>query len=190
MKIVALNGSHRNDGSSAFLLNRLKEKCEKNGFEMTILNTYEIMRDVKNPFCISCSSPCNGVCYKGTKLEKAFDEIDRCDLLVVCSPVYFGTVSAQLKAFFDKTKRPRAEKRWVGKLATAMAVGHSKYGGQENTVLALQSMLFTEGFVIFGDGCSYDAGHGGLCAQSPAEEDGYAIERVDILADKILQLWK
>jgi len=39
------------------------------------------------------------------------------------SPVYFGSVSAQLKAFFDKTRKLRSEKALYNKFACGVTVG-------------------------------------------------------------------
>jgi len=43
-------------------------------------------------------------------LEEAYEILKKADAIVMGSPVYFGSVSAQLKAFFDKTRKLRSEK--------------------------------------------------------------------------------
>jgi len=75
-----------------------------------VLEVGELLNSVKNPFCVVCSNPCSGICYKGTKLEEAYEILKKADAIVMGSPVYFGSVSAQLKAFFDKTRKLRSEK--------------------------------------------------------------------------------
>lgn len=58
-------------------------------------------------------------------------KIEEADAVIFGSPVYFGSMTAQLKAFFDKTRDVRGRRAWVGIPAAAVSVGASKYGGQE-----------------------------------------------------------
>ena len=57
------------------------------------------------------TNPCSGVCYKGTELEEAFELLEKADGVIFGSPVYFGTVSAQMKAFADKARGLRGKNR-------------------------------------------------------------------------------
>jgi multimeric flavodoxin WrbA len=113
----------------------------------------------------------------------------RAEVILFGSPVYFGGPTAQLKAFFDKSRYFRKEKAYLGKHAAVLTVGGSKYGGQETTVKAIQDCLLVQGMVIMGDGSSeFDAGHQGVCAHRPAAEDEFAIKRCKSLAKRILEL--
>ncbi len=185
MYIVALNGSHNKNGNTQFLLEEILKNCEN--AETEILNIHEIMSSLKNPFCISCCSPCDARCYAGTALEEAFEKITRADAVIIGSPVYFRGVSAQLKAFFDKTRKIRAEKLWVGKAGAAVSVGASKYGGQEKVISQIHDMMLVEGMTIIADSSSSGAGHSGVAAQRPAEADEWAKARAKILAERIME---
>ncbi len=187
MLVVGLNGSPNRDGNTMWLLNELKTHIEELGGEFEIIDVQKAVMDCKHPFCMDCVDPCNQNCYKGTKLEEAYDKITKADAIVVGSPVYFGTVSGQLKCFFDKTRNIRAQKKWIGKIAAAVTVGASKYGGQERTADTIQTMLMVHGFDIINDGFEdFDAGHFGVNAQEPANEDRYAIKRTKVLAHRIV----
>lgn len=188
MYIVALNSSYTNDGETAFLLNSVLDVCKKSGADTDIFNVYEIMRDVKNPFCVCCKSPCPGTCYKGTMLDTTFEKLAKADAIIIGSPVYFRGVTAQLKAFFDKTRAVRASKAWLGKIGAAVSVGGSKYGGQEVVVNQIHDMMLVHGMTIVGDGFDeYGAGHSGICAHNPAQNDEYAMSRINALAYRILE---
>jgi len=184
MYIVAINGSPNNDGNSAFLLNEIKKYCLDAEFE--IINANEVVSDAKTPFCVNCSSPCTKVCYKGTKLEETFDKIEKADFVLFASPVYFGSMSAQLKAFFDKTRAVRAEKKWLGKPMAAISVGASKYGGQERTIDHIQSCALVCGMKIVGNGSSVNMGHFGVSAHRPANEDEFALKQCESMAQAIM----
>ena len=188
MLVIGLNGSPNRNGNTAFLLNEIKRHVENLGGEFEIINVQSAVIDCKHPFCIECKSPCDQNCLKGTKLEEAYEKITKADAVVVGSPVYFGTVTGQLKCFFDKSRYIRSNKKWIGKIGAAVTVGASKYGGQENAATTIQNMLMVHGFDIINDGYEeFDAGHFGVNAQAPAKEDEYAIKRAEVLAHRIVK---
>lgn len=191
MLIVGINGSPNKEGNTYFLLKTILDEAKKMGCEYEIINAQEALSLCKTPFCNACSTPCNGKCFEGTMLEDAFKTISKADAVILGSPVYFGTVSAQIKAFFDKTRKIRGEKVWINKIGAGVTVGGSKYGGQETTLRALHDILMVHGMVIVGDGHpEFDAGHHGVCAQRPAKEEEFALKRAKILAEKIVYMIK
>ena len=107
MYILALNGSHNNDGNTAFLLNEILRHCAEKGAETEICSVSEAIMDTKTPFCVACSTPCTKKCYKDTKLDTLFDKIERADFVVFGSPVYFGSMTGQMKCFFDKGRKSK-----------------------------------------------------------------------------------
>lgn len=118
MYIVALNGSHNKDGNTAYLLKEVLKHCTAGGAECELISVHDAINSAKIPFCVACQSPCEKACYKGTLLDEAFDKVAKADFVLFGSPVYFGSMSAQMKAFFDKTRAPRAAKvglanRWL-----------------------------------------------------------------------------
>lgn len=191
MLVIGLNGSPKKNGNTAFLLNEVKKHVEELGGEFEVIDVQSAILDCKHPFCMECKSPCDQNCLKGTKLEEAYNKITKADAVVIGSPVYFGTVSAQLKCFFDQSRYIRSDKKWVGKIGAAVTVGASKYGGQELTANTIQNMLMVHGFDIINDGYEeFDAGHFGVSAQEPANEDGFGIKRAKVLAHRIVDSLK
>ncbi len=187
MKIVAVNGSINKDGNTFYLLDKILKICEKNGAQTQIINAAEAVGDAKTPFCTCCSTPCSKVCYKGSLLDEAYKAIEEADAVIFGSPVYFGSMSAQLKAFFDKTREVRLRKAWVGIPAGVVSVGGSKYGGQEATMNAVQDCLFISGMTIFGSGYfTTDGGQMGIGAHKPACEDEFANARCESMAARLM----
>ncbi|MBQ7794170.1 MAG: NAD(P)H-dependent oxidoreductase [Clostridia bacterium] len=190
MYILALNGSHNKDGNTAFLLNEVMKYLKEKGAECETVSVYDAIMDAKTPFCVSCQSPCMKACYKDSMLDELFDKVERADFALIGSPVYFGSMSAQLKAFFDKTRVPRANKSWLGKPVAALSVGASKYGGQERTIDHIHSACLVSGMTIFGNGSELGMGHFGVSAQKPADKDENAIVQCKSLANVIIKhLW-
>lgn len=187
MKIVLVNGSPNREGNTARLLAAAAEKITQAGLEVQWLNAHELISGAKHPFCTACSTPCTAACYKGTVLEQAYTDIAKADAILFGSPVYFGTVTAQLKAFFDKTRKIRAEKMWFGLPGGVVTSGSSKYGGQETTTRAIHDMMLVQGMTVVGDGHpDHDCGHFGASAQKPVQEDQAGLERASILAKRLV----
>ncbi len=190
MLVCAVNGSPHNQGNTAFLLGNILDNVKKHGAETQLINIGSIMSKLKNPFCVVCSSPCNTSCFRDTELWDAFQTLIKADFIIFGSPVYFGTMSAQLKAFFDKTRYFRAMKAFEGKFGTAIAVGASRYGGQGSTVRAIQDSMLVQGMNIVGNFSMQLPGHQGLCAQAPAKDDKNALNYCEAIADRIMEICK
>lgn len=189
MLIIGLNGSPSKDGSTKFLLNTVLDKLKEMGAETRILEVPELLKTAKNSFCVSCSTPCSGACYKGTKLEEAYELMRQADGLIFGSPSYFGTMTGQMKAFFDKTRKLRGEKAFYNKVSAGVTVGASKYGGQETTMKALYDIMLVHGMMIVGDGfVDDDCGHHGVCAHKPSDNDEFAQKRAAILAKRLFEV--
>jgi multimeric flavodoxin WrbA len=191
MLVVGLNGSYDNNGNTSFLINQIMDVLKERGINIQVENAMELLNDLKTPFCTACTNPCTGICYKEKKLEKFFELLRDADALIIGSPVYFGTVSAQLKAVFDKTRKLRAEKVLYNKYGVAVTVGASKYGGQETTTRAIHDMMLVHGMLIIGDGFQDDdCGHFGVNGQKPSKDDEYAIKRAQIIGKRIADVYK
>lgn len=187
MKIIGVNGSINKKGNTFYLLDNILKICQENGAQTEIINAAEAIGDAKTPFCVCCSTPCSKVCYKDTLLDEAYKKIEHSDAVIFGSPVYFGSMSAQLKAFFDKTRDVRARKAWVGIPAGVVSVGGSKYGGQEATINAIQDCLFISGMSVFGSGYfDTDGGQMGIGAHRPACDDEFANGRCKSMAMRAL----
>ncbi len=188
MLILAINGSPNKEGNTAFLLNKVLEEAGENGAQTEIIHVMDALEDQDKPYCDACSSPCNRSCIDGTELESVFARLEESDGVILGSPVYFGTVSAQMKAFWDKSRCVRTKKALIGKVGGAVSVGASRFGGQETTVRALHDIMLIQGMNIIGDGSTeFDAGHQGVCGQKPAEEDQDAIKRAKVMGRRIVK---
>jgi multimeric flavodoxin WrbA len=189
MYFVAINGSPHKDGNTVFLLNKGLEQLRLMGAQTELIHTAEILKSMSDPFCTVCSAPCQGVCAKGTLLEEVLHILRKADGILLGSPVYFGTVSGQLKAFWDKLRCLRGEKKLLNVVGGAVAVGASRFGGQEGTLRTIQEMMLVQGMTIIGGGQQdYDCGHYGVAAQRPASEDKYAQERIVIMAKRLFEV--
>jgi len=189
MYILAINGSPNRDGNTAFLLQKVLAAAEGEGVEGRLIHVMDAVKGQEMPFCVACSSPCKEACHqKDAGLKEACELLENASAVVLGSPVYFGTVSGQLKAFWDKTRGVRSRKGLVGKPGAAVSVGAARFGGQETTLKALHDMMLIHGMSVVGEGIQdADAGHQGVSGQKPSEEDSFAQERAVILGRRLAQ---
>ncbi len=189
MFFVVINGSPHHDGNTMFLLNKGLAELEFLGGKVETIHAADILRNLPVPFCTACSSPCQGKCSEGTRLAEVLHILRKADGLLLGSPVYFGTISAQLKAFWDKIRCLRTEKSLLNVVGGAVAVGASRFGGQEGTLSTMQQMMLVQGMTLVGGGQKeFDCGHYGVAAQRPVQEDAAAQERIVILARRLFEV--
>jgi multimeric flavodoxin WrbA len=196
MMVVGLNGSPHRDGETAYLVRKVLEACAEMGASTLTIHVADALEGQDEPYCSVCCgelqdgglAPCPENCHRVEGLAQAYDLLRKADALVVGSPVYFGTVTAQLKAFWDKSRNLRAEKALVNKPAGAVVVGEAHFGGQENTLRTIHDILLLQGMRIVGDtSMASGAGHHGVCAQRPAAGDEDALRSGKVLAEAIME---
>jgi multimeric flavodoxin WrbA len=191
MLIVGVNGSPQRAGNTYLLLDTVLKRCAELGARTEMIHVMDALEEQEEPYCVACATPCPETCHMYSGLADAYDLLRDADALVVGSPVYFGTISGQLKAFWDKSRNLRGEKALVNKPAGALACGAGRFGGQETTVRAIQDVLLVHGMRIIGDGSMESGpGHQGVCAQRPAEADEFALERAKVLAEGLFEAAK
>jgi len=189
MLILGLNGSPQKEGNTVKLLNEALAAAAGMGAETRLLHVVDALKGMAHPFCNNCTPVCEGACFKETNLSDAYDLLRKADGIIIGTPVYFGTVSAQLKAFWDKSRILRKEKALVNVIGGAVSVGASRFGGQETTVKAIHDIMLIQGMTVVGDGfIEDDAGHQGACAQKPAAEDQYGLKRAAIMGRRVAEL--
>ena len=101
MKIVAVLGSPRLNGNSAFLAERFLEAARNLGAETQsfALNTLAY-RGCQA--CLACKKG-SEICVLKDELTEVLEAIKNSDILVLASPVYYGDVTGQMKLFLDRT---------------------------------------------------------------------------------------
>jgi len=114
-------------------------------------------------------------------MTEIYPLLERADGIIVASPVYFGCMTAQLKALFDRTRVLRRQGFLLsGKVGGAIAVGGSRNGGQEKTLQAIHDWMHIQGMIVVGDN-----NHFGGIVQVPAESDEVGIQTVRDTVGKI-----
>ncbi len=134
-----------------------------------------------------------GIEAEGAKaIVKSTSEVTKEDLvasdgIIAGSPVYFGTMAAELKDVFDKFVGVR--KKMEGKIGAAFATSADPSGGKETTILSILQAMLIYGMVVAGDPIEATGHYGVACIGAPDKEacsNGQLLgKRVAILAKKL-----
>ncbi len=189
MNIVGFNGSPNRQGNTAFLLETALDAACQRGAKVDLVQVGSLIDQIDDPFCTACQSPCLEIQCGDENLRWMLGLLERAHGIILGSPVYFGTVSAQLKAFWDKTRSLRRKQALLNRPGGTISVAGARFGGQESALRAMQDMMMIHGMSIINDGSksSQISGHLGVCAQKPAREDEYAIKTAKIMGERIVE---
>lgn len=93
------------------------------------------------------------------------DDFVAADGLIVGSPVYFGTMAAELKQVLDAFVGVR--KKMENKVGAAFATSGDPSGGKETTMMSIIQALLIYGVIIVGDPLSATGHYGTACVGAP-----------------------
>lgn len=181
MMVVGICGSPRKAGNTEFLLNEALALATERGFETRKV----LLSESKIDFCSDCGGCSKGkACPKEDDMSAILGLLEKADGIIIASPVYFGSVTAQLKALFDRTIPLRRQGfRLKDKVGCAISVGGARNGGQEKAIETAHAWMHIHGMIIVGD----DAHFGGIAVR-PATEDRIGRKTVVASANKMCDL--
>ncbi|MCX7815939.1 MAG: flavodoxin family protein [Syntrophales bacterium] len=101
MNVVCILGSPRPKGNSTLLAKSFCNAARNKGARVKIFQLNKLnFRGCQA--CMACKTKSEH-CIQKDDLEKVLKAVEGCDVLVLASPIYYGDVSSQLKAFIDRT---------------------------------------------------------------------------------------
>jgi len=107
--------------------------------------------------------------------------------IIAGSPVYFGTMAAELKDVFDRLIGTRQQME--NKIGAAYATSAHHTGGKETTIMSIIQAMLIYGMIIVGDPLDASGHYGVACTGSPDEravQDGMKLgKRVASLVKKL-----
>lgn len=102
MKIVVLNGSPRVKGNTAAMVTAFSETAQAAGHEVKV---FALGRTKVNGClaCEYCHTKGNGTCIQKDDMPPILQAINEADALIVASPIYYFTLSAQTQSVIQRT---------------------------------------------------------------------------------------
>lgn len=181
MNVLMINGSPHANGSTFTALNEMKKVFEKYGITVTLLHIGA--KDIRS--CVACKS-----CYKTGKcaIDDAVNEaaplFERCDGLVVGSPVYYAAANPTLTAFLT---RLFYSTHFSKSMKVGAAVCAARRGGLTAAYDELNKFFGISGMPIASG--QYWNGIHGNCAQD-AEQDLEGLQMMRTLAENMVFLMR
>ena len=104
MSIIAINGSPRKSWNTAKLLREVLQGAASQGADTELIHLY----DINFRGCISCfgcklkGGQSYGKCAMNDGLTPVLEKLAGADAFVLGSPIYFGTVSGEMRSFMER----------------------------------------------------------------------------------------
>ncbi len=192
MKIVGISCSPRKGKTTRISLERCMGAITTNYPEIQTEIIDLAGLEIKG--CIAC-----GHCMKNLECSQKDDFNDIIPILedpalgglIFATPVYLGTMSSQCKAFLDRTVMFRRNgflfRDIVGGV---MAVGGFRNGGQEASILQVQSAMLVHDMILVGDGKPGAHFGGTMWSGHPEgiEKDDPGLKTVESLGKRVAQV--
>ena len=107
MKVIAVNGSPRKNWNTHILLEKCLDGAKEIGAETELINLY----DINFKGCTSCfACKRKGItidkCAMKDDLEAILQKICECDALVLGSPIYFSSITGEMRSFWERLLFP------------------------------------------------------------------------------------
>lgn len=103
-KILAINGSYRDDGITDQAVEALAQAMVAAGAEVETI----LLREYPLEFCTNCRActqqpgAAPGDCMHHDSMQKLIDKIERADCYILASPTNFGSATAIFKRFMER----------------------------------------------------------------------------------------
>jgi len=100
VKVCGIIGSPNKKGNVSLLVNQVLEGAKSKGAEIETI----YLNDLEIKPCQDCvEDPDPKYCIYDDDMNIIYDALDSCDVIVLGSPIYFDTVSAQTKLMIDRS---------------------------------------------------------------------------------------
>lgn len=103
-KILAINGSYRDDGITDQAVAALTRAVREKGDEVEVI----MLREYPIEFCLNCrectqqAGEAPGRCVQHDGMQALVDKIERADAYIFAAPTNFGSVTAIFKRFMER----------------------------------------------------------------------------------------
>lgn len=183
VKIIGIVGSPKKDGNTSYLVETALKSAKSAGADTDIIN----LGSVNIEPCVACDiCKAMGECGIEDDIKEILEIMMESDGMIIGSPVYFGSVTSQLKILIDRSRPLRGSFRLKNKVCGAIAVGGSRNGGQESTISVIHDFLLIHDAIIVGDGAPM--AHYGGTGVGDTKIDEIGIETSQNLGKRVTEL--
>jgi len=152
-KVVVLLGSPRPDGNSSILAGRIAGGAKAAGAQVQSFRLHD-MKIGPCRGCNACQRPGSRGCLIDDDMQRLYPALKAADAVVIATPIYWFTMSAQTKLVMDRCYAPvRGKNVWAGKrvaLAMAYADADPVSSGCVNAIRTFEDAFAFAGAEIVG----------------------------------------
>ena len=183
VKVIGIIGSPKKDGNTSYLVETALKSAKSAGADTDIINLGSLNIEP----CVACDiCKATGECAIYDDMREILEIMMESDGMIIGSPVYFGSVTSQLKILIDRSRPLRGSFRLKNKVCGAIAVGGSRNGGQESTISVIHDFLLIHDAIIVGDGAP--KAHYGGTGVGDTKMDEIGIETSKNLGKRVTEL--
>lgn len=171
MKVVAFNGSPRKNGNTSIMIKTVFEELEKEGIET------ELVQIGGNQIrgctaCSACKRNQNEKCIMDDDIiNECIQKIKNADGIILGSPTYFAEVTAEMKAFIDRTGYVAGSSGNLFARKVGTAVAAVRRAGAINTLDTMNHYLHIRQFITIGSSY-WNLGMGAEKGEVEGDEEG------------------
>lgn len=183
MRVLGVVGSPRKNGNTEILMREALKVAEEEGIETEMF----LMSDKQVAPCDACGT-CfkTGGCVIQDDMQELYSMMERADAVIFGSPVYFGSVSAQMKAIMDRTFALLQRRSLKDKVAGALVVTRRVGAIQARSLL--YGFCIAQGMIVAGGAIGYGREPGDVLTGVGGGIDMLAMDEARLLGANVAQL--
>ncbi len=177
IKVVAFNGSARQDGNTAQMIRWVFEELEKEGIqtEMVQLAGKEIRGCAA---CYKCFKNQDGFCsVKDDAVNECIEKMVQAHGIILASPTYFADVSAEMKALIDRAGLVAKANNELYRRKVGAAVVAVRRGGAVHAFDSMNHFFLISQMIVPGS-CYWNMGFGLEKGEVEKDEEGERTMRI------------
>ncbi len=173
MKVLGVVSSPRKGGNTEVLVSEVLASAQEAGAETEIL----LLRDKTIQPCDGCRS-CHktGLCHVQDGMQEIYPKMEAADALVLGTPVYFWTVTAQCKTLIDRTYCYHINRRLRGKIGAGVIA--TRRAGATQAFSVINNFFMLQRLIPAGGVFGYGEDRGDVRNDAQALGESKALGRV------------
>ena len=174
MKVVAFNGSPREEGNTAILIKNVFKKLEIEGIECELINVFGKLSSGCSA-CYKCRNNKNRRCaIEKDELNIFLEKMIESDGIIIGSPTYFATLNAETKALIDRTGFVAKRNDGLLRRKVGAAVVAVRRAGALNVFQAINNFFLNNEMIVPGS-IYWNLGIGREIGDVEQDEEGIMI---------------
>jgi multimeric flavodoxin WrbA len=183
MKILGIVGSPRKNGNTEILMKEALRVARDAGCETEMF----LMSEKQVAPCDACGTCFEvGSCVVQDDMQELYELMERSEGIIIGSPVYFGSVSAQTKAIMDRMFALLGRRALKDKVAGALVVTRRVGAIQARSLI--YTFCIAQGMLVAGGAIGYGREPGDVLTGVGGGIEMSAMEEARLLGANVAQL--